>query len=145
MDNIKQVHELLDQIESTSGPKSLVVTGSNPKIFNGGMNLKLIAEHGMSMAAMLISECMKLWGRVLGIGVPTVAAINGWCVAGGMIMATACDYRFMQQGAKIQLSEILVGFPPPEGSSGILRAKFDAGTVRDLFQRGVTMTSNESL
>ena len=51
---------------------------------------------------------------------PTVAAVNGAAVAGGCILACACDRRLMADGARIGASELAVGVPFPVAALEIL-------------------------
>ena len=61
--------------------------------------------------------------------VPVIAAVNGHAIAGGCVLACACDHRVMNQGhGRIGVTELLVGVPFPITALEILR--FAVGTRR---------------
>ena len=82
----------------------------------------------------------------MSLGVPSVCAINGPCIAAGLMTALACDYRLLrQEDGRVAMSEILIGMSLPEGGSGILRTKLHSSVVRDLILRGITLNAEECL
>merc|ERR1712151_520273 len=73
--------------------------------------------------------------RILGLGIPTIAAINGDCYAAGC-MATHCmDFRIVRPDhGRWCVSEILYGLHVPPGMTSVLQAKLDSQTyVRACF------------
>ncbi len=70
---------------------------------------------------------------------PVIAAINGAAMAGGLILATACDYRIVKNHPKIQLgmSEIKIGLGLSVVQSEIMKFGFDsARRFRDIMYNG---------
>ena len=68
--------------------------------------------------------------------VPTVAAINGHCFAGGMIFALCCDYRVMTDGERrnawMCMNEVRAPQPTPFGDrTGILNAPVESRSILD--------------
>jgi enoyl-CoA hydratase/carnithine racemase len=78
--------------------------------------------------------------------VPTVAAINGHCFAAGAILALACDYRIMTDGAQrhtwMCMNEVDFGAPWPVSFAALVRAK--VSTVRSLALEGHRFTPAEA-
>jgi enoyl-CoA hydratase/carnithine racemase len=78
--------------------------------------------------------------------VPTVAAINGHCFAAGAIVALACDYRVMTDGAKrntwMCMNEVDFGAPWPVSFAAVARAKVSA--VRSFALEGQRFTPSEA-
>ena len=80
------------------------------------------------------------------LAVPTVAAINGHCFAAGAIVALACDYRVMTDGAKrnawMCMNEVDFGAPWPVSFAAVTRAKVSA--VRKFALEGHRFTPPEA-
>lgn len=80
------------------------------------------------------------------VSVPTIAAINGHCFAAGAIIALACDYRVMTDGAKrntwMCMNEVDFGAAWPVSFAAIARAKVSA--VRSFALEGHRFTPSEA-
>ncbi len=99
--------------------RALVVTGGG-RFFSGGLDLgAMAAGQAKDMAALGAADgIFGLWT----IGKPTVAMVNGHAIAGGCILALACDFRVAAAGAyKIGLNESAIGLALPTGAFEIAR------------------------
>ena len=102
----------LDRAEREQ-PTAVVITG-RPGYFSAGLNLKLLPtlppdEFRRTMLA--FGETML---RVFTFPIPTVAAITGHAIAGGAMLAFACDLRHVAEGAfRIHLNEVAIGLALP--------------------------------
>ena len=68
-----------------------------------------------------MSNFIDLYRVLFSFPKPLVAAINGHAVAGGCMLANACDHRVMASGrAKISLNEVTFGATLPAGSAEML-------------------------
>jgi methylglutaconyl-CoA hydratase len=94
--NMQMLHELravLREVEGGSA-RSLVITGDE-RAFCAGQDLK--EEEPPDYVA----EINDAFNRLEAVPVPTVAAIDGWCLAGGLELALACDIRVATPEARI--------------------------------------------
>jgi enoyl-CoA hydratase len=124
--------ELLEAIAKAFGSldehRAVVFTGAG-RSFSAGVDLKRIVDGGM--------EYVKVFRPALSAAVkavfyhpgPVVGAINGHAIAGGCVLATACDLRFMSAGT-IGLSEMRVGVPFPNAPLEIMRHALGPATAR---------------
>ncbi|TNE84158.1 MAG: enoyl-CoA hydratase/isomerase family protein [Deltaproteobacteria bacterium] len=106
--------QTIDALKAAKGAP-LLIRGSGDA-FSAGLNLKEIAacdEAGMRVFLTKLSELLDLIWRYPG---PTVAAMNGHAIAGGALVALACDHRVVTNNpkARIGLNEVAIGvrFPP---------------------------------
>ncbi|KAF9532574.1 ClpP/crotonase-like domain-containing protein [Crepidotus variabilis] len=88
--------------------------------------------------------------RLLVFPIPTIAAINGHCYAGGLMLSLACDYRVMTDGtsrnAWLCMNEVHFGAPWPHSFAAILRAKIgDHRLQRKIAIEGHKFTPQEAL
>ena len=76
---------------------------------------------------------------------PMIAAINGHAIAGGCILAAACDHRIMTEGnGRIGIPELAVGVPFPALPLQIMAARVADGPLRDLVFTGRTVLIDEA-
>jgi enoyl-CoA hydratase len=102
----------LDRAEREQ-PHAIVITG-RPGVFSAGLNLKLLP----TLAPDVLEKTMHAFGRtmlrVFTFPIPTVAAVTGHAIAGGAMLAFACDLRFMADGPfRLHLNEVAIGLVLP--------------------------------
>lgn len=95
LDSLARLNELLDEVERTEGPLSVVLTGSG-KFFCNGLDLGRFADKRDEFVETL-RQLEWTIGRLLVFPAYTVAAINGHAFAGGALISTAFDYRIMRE------------------------------------------------
>jgi 3-hydroxyacyl-CoA dehydrogenase / enoyl-CoA hydratase / 3-hydroxybutyryl-CoA epimerase len=80
----------------------------------------------------VINPVIELFNRVERLKVPTVAAINGYCLGGGLEFAMACHYRVAtrDEGTRIGLPEVKLGIIP--GLNGTVRMLKLAGPIQGM-------------
>jgi len=110
--------------------RAIIVTGIG-KFFSGGLDIKEQAA-GTSQVGVLGSEerdgVFALWT----IPKPTIAMVNGHAIAGGLIIALACDFRIVSRGAhKFGANEVAIGLPLPVGPVEIARLALGSERLRD--------------
>ena len=98
---MKEIIELLDQVEATEG-KKVLVTISSGKVFSAGFNLKEIMQPSLSNISYGILG-QTLFQKILNLNVPTLAVINGHAIAGGLLMALCHDRIIMVNDNKTYL------------------------------------------
>jgi len=100
--------------------RALIVAG-NGKFFSGGLDLKE-ASSGASRVGNLAGSQDDGLFRLWTLPKPTVAMVNGHAIAGGVIIALACDFRITQMGnQRFGLNEVALGLAFPRGAFEIAR------------------------
>lgn len=94
----------------TSG-KSVFIVGADVTEFGS------MFAAGEEAVAKGVLEVNRMLSRFEDLPVPSVAAINGICLGGGLELALACDYRVMSTGASVGFPEVKLGIFPGFGGS----------------------------
>ncbi len=111
-DWFKQMLSLLDQVEA-SDAHALVLSGREG-IFSGGLNVKWLP----TMDKLAQTEFSQLFSstliRLYQFPKPTIAALTGHGIAGGCLLACACDQRLAVAGEyNIAMNEVLINMTIP--------------------------------
>ncbi|MGH9016988.1 MAG: enoyl-CoA hydratase/isomerase family protein [Acidimicrobiales bacterium] len=109
----------LDTVEA-SDAGALVLTGTG-RVFSAGVDLQQVLDGGADYLERFIPLLIAAFARLFSSPLPVVAAVNGAAVAGGCVLACACDRRVAVHSARIGASELLVGVPFPVSALEILR------------------------
>ena len=116
---LEALTETLTSLE-TSPCRAVVLTGSG-RAFSAGVDLFRVLDGGAAYVERLIPALGRAFGAVFEFPKPVVAAVNGPAIAGGCVLAAACDRRIAADAAPIGASELRVGVPFPAGALEILR------------------------
>ena len=143
--DLELLHAITDTFaELDRGDAAAVVfTGDGPA-FSAGVDLWRILDGGAAYGREFLPALDAAFLAVFGIGKPTVAAINGHAIAGGAILAAACDQRVMSAGT-IGVTELLVGVPFPTTALDILGYAWGAPAARRAVLTGATLRPDEAL
>jgi enoyl-CoA hydratase/carnithine racemase len=116
--------DYLLQAESDENVRAILITGAGDKAFCSGADLGGAATEDGQRSFHAYADLLK---RIAGYPKPTVARINGYCLAGGMGFMMACDIVVSRQDAQFGTPEVNVGlFPMMIGSlifRNVLRKK----------------------
>jgi enoyl-CoA hydratase len=143
--------ELADELQSHlkacdgASPSTIVLTGSG-SIFSAGVDLVRVLREDTQYLRRFLPSFSTALMRLFAYPGPVIAAVNGHAVAGGMILASACDYRIAADGTgTIGIPELGVGVPFPTAAIEVLRFALPPPTVQELVYTGHTCPIAEAL
>ncbi|WP_425155175.1 enoyl-CoA hydratase/isomerase family protein [Candidatus Palauibacter sp.] len=123
-----------DRVREDGSVEAVVLTGTG-SAFSAGVELFRVVDDGAAYVESLLASLGVLFSKLRAFPKPVVAAVNGHAIAGGAVIACACDYRVMSRGnGRIGLPELRVGVPFPSVALDILR-----GAVPRRYQREVLL------
>jgi enoyl-CoA hydratase/carnithine racemase len=113
--------ERFEELRRDDSVRVVVFTGEG-SFFSFGLDVPSIYDYTEDECARFLGKFTRLYAEIYAFPKPVIAAINGHAIAGGCMLANACDYRIMVSGkAKISLNEVTFGSSIFAGSVEILR------------------------
>jgi enoyl-CoA hydratase/carnithine racemase len=134
----RELIRICDEVELSNELKVLVLTGGT-EIFCTGADLADVSqtEDGLPTGPNAIE-------RLNDMTKPTIAAIAGWCVAGGIELALSCDLRVVAETARIGDRHIRIGFIGGAGSPTRLVRVLGLNKAMELILTGDTIDGIEA-
>jgi enoyl-CoA hydratase len=143
-----ELHDAFDRLERDFNPYPVVLTGQGD-VFSAGIDFQYSFNIFGSGDLIKIREWYRNYRatnlRIFQYPRPTVAAMNGHAIAGGLITALNCDFRIAaRKPAKFGLNEVPIGIPMPAAYVEIIKYALgeQIGALTTL--RGVLYTTEEA-
>jgi enoyl-CoA hydratase/carnithine racemase len=134
----RELIRICNEVEQSSELKVLVLSGGT-EVFCTGADLADVSqtEDGLPTGPNAIE-------RLNDMTKPTIAAIAGWCVAGGIELALSCDFRVVAETARIGDRHIRIGFIGGAGSPTRLVRVLGLSKAMELILTGDTVDGKEA-
>ena len=144
VEHLESLHATLEELRGDEEIRVVVLTGAGERAFVAGADIK-------HMQNLSVLEARK-WGalghaaaRLLEtMPKPTIAAVNGFALGGGLELALACDLRFAARTAKVGQPEIDIGILPGWGGSQRLARTTTLGFAKELILTGRNVDAEEA-
>jgi len=138
-----EFRQRLLEVESSTA-KAIVLTGVG-KAFSAGVDLFRLLRSGHDYVDSFVKLLCDGFETLFFSGKPFIAAVNGHAVAGGCILACACDYRIgAKEGLTIGVPELLVGVPFPAIALEIVRFAVAPHFLQQIVYGGRTYPAEEA-
>ncbi|HEY5262154.1 MAG TPA: crotonase/enoyl-CoA hydratase family protein [Solirubrobacteraceae bacterium] len=134
------LHEALKRFEGEDDARVMVLTGAGGLAFCAGADLKAIDTFGDRLMA---PEGPMGFTR-LTPSKPTIAAISGFCLAGGLELALWCDLRIATESSRLGYPERRWGVPLIDGGTQRLPRIVGLGRALDLILTGRIIDASEA-
>lgn len=145
-DVLAEYHARLDEIEADRDDAALVIASNHPKTFCNGIDLPWLMTQDGEGFKHFVEQLENLFLRVAVLNLPVVMSINGNCYAGGAILASAGDFRFMRADrGRFCFSEVNIKIPFTPVMTEIIKLLPDAQALRDLALTGKAVGGEEAL
>ncbi len=134
----------LDRVEAAAGPAALVTTGEQ-RFYANGMDIGWLATIPAE-ADRFLAEVNRLFGRVLGFPMATVAAVNGHAFGAGAVLAVAHDVLVMREDRGYWcLPEADLGFPITPAMFAVIAAKVPRRSAQEAVVTGRRYGASEAV
>jgi enoyl-CoA hydratase/carnithine racemase len=140
----ERLMELSREVSERADVYGVVVYGGE-KVFAAGADVKEMATKSYAEMADYSQLLQDFTRAVARIPKPTVAAITGYALGGGLELALACDFRVAAKNAKVGQPEILLGVIPGAGGTQRLSRLVGPAKAKDLVFSGRFVSADEAL
>ncbi|MCG8606792.1 enoyl-CoA hydratase/isomerase family protein [bacterium] len=141
---VESLHSHLETLRNDSNTKAIILTGQG-KFFSFGFDIPELFPYSKSEFARFLEKFTDLYADLFIYPKPIIAALNGHAVAGGGMLALACDRRIMVSGkAKISLNEIGFGSSVFAGSVEMLRFAVGSANASEILYSGAMYSAEDA-
>ncbi|PYN47264.1 MAG: enoyl-CoA hydratase [Candidatus Rokuibacteriota bacterium] len=137
------LEEALERVAAMDEVRVLVVAGRG-RAFCAGNDIKEMQTVAPDEAEALARRHAAIVQRFSSLPQVTIAAVDGYALGGGLMLAIAQDLRVASDRARFGLPEVTLGFPPAYGIARLLDV-VAGGHARDLLLTGRTLHATEAL
>lgn len=143
---IAELDQALTEAEADKGVRVLIITGSGPKAFVAGADIKEFAHFSVEEGKQLSAEGHKqLFDHVERLGKPVIAAVNGFALGGGLELAMSCHLRVASDNARMGLPETSLGVIPGYGGTQRLARLVGKGKAMEMIFTADMIKAEEAL
>lgn len=145
--NLAMIAELGDafsRVESDAAIRGLVLTGAGEKAFAAGADIRELPVGHAEQARAFARKGEAVMRRLESMAKPSVAAINGFALGGGLELALCATVRVASENAKLGLPEIRLGIMPGYGGTQRLARIVGRGRALEMMLTGEPVDAAEA-
>ncbi len=144
---ISEIESVLDEVETDHFAKALVFISAKKDNFIVGADIRdfdKMSEPGQ--AREILTRVHALFNRIANLHYPSIAAINGPCLGGGLELALACHFRIATDSDKtvLGLPEVTLGLLPAAGGTQRLTRTAGIRRALPLMLTGKSLSAGEA-
>jgi enoyl-CoA hydratase len=139
----RELFNVLKSIDSDKKIRSLIITGSG-EAFIAGADIQAMKNYTVEDAVESSRQGSRVFSYIEKMGIPVIAAINGWALGGGLELALACDIRICSDNAQFGQPEIKIGILPGYGATIRLPRIIGVARAKEMIYFGKIITAKEA-
>lgn len=141
---VEHMDELVDEVAADKNIHCLIITGGGEKSFAAGADISKLVKMSPEESRYSIEVGHKLFSKIETLDIPVIAAVNGYCLGGGLEISMCCDIRVCSANAKFGLPEINIGMIPGWGGTLRLPRLIGESRAKNMLLRGKMITAQEA-
>jgi len=141
---IAELEDAFARCTSDASVRGLLITGAGDKAFVAGADINELAALGPLEAQAYAARGQRALRRLETMGKPSVAAVNGYALGGGLELAMACSVRFAAPHAQFGQPEVKLGILPGYGGTQRLPRLVGRGRALELLLAGDSIDAEEA-
>ncbi|WHY66162.1 enoyl-CoA hydratase-related protein [Neobacillus sp. SuZ13] len=131
-ETLTQLDEIVDKLKLEKDIRVVIITGAGEKAFSAGADLRerrMLSEKEVRRNVNMIRD---VFTKIEELPQPTIAAVNGYALGGGLELALVCDFRIAAKEATMGLTEVSWGIIPGAGGTQRLSRLIGTSKAKEL-------------
>jgi enoyl-CoA hydratase/carnithine racemase len=145
---IAELDSAIDELLANADVKVVIITGGGQMAFVAGADIGeinvLVKAQDAAGAQAMIEQGQRTFTKIENAHKPVIAAINGFCLGGGLELAMACHIRICGDRARLGQPEINLGIIPGWGGTQRLPRLISKGKAIEIILTGDQITAQEA-
>ena len=142
---VGELTELVEETAISDTVRGLVLTGAGDKAFVAGADIKAMSAMNPGEALGFAGKGHALGEELGAIGIPVIAAVNGFALGGGCELALACDFIYASTKARFGQPEVKLGVIPGFGGTQRMLRRVGMARALELCMTGEMIGADEAL
>src|SRR5919206_76103 len=123
--------DLARALDDVDGARAIVLEGAG-RAFSAGADMNEMSGQTPGDILGYYATTGEVYERVARLRRPTIAAIQGYCLGGGLELSLACDVRVADETAVFGLPEVAIGIVPSSGGGHRLRGTCGSAPAKEV-------------
>ncbi|MFQ3332216.1 MAG: enoyl-CoA hydratase [Thalassomonas sp.] len=142
---ISELNQAISAADNDTTLRCIILTGADTKVFVAGADIKEFAAFDKNAGEKLARKGQELLFNLLeNASTPSIAAINGFALGGGLELAMACHMRIASDNAKMGLPEVSLGVIPGYGGTQRLASLVGKGKAMEMITTAGMLSATEA-
>ncbi|MHC3438860.1 3-hydroxyacyl-CoA dehydrogenase/enoyl-CoA hydratase family protein [Natrialbaceae archaeon A-gly3] len=130
---LTELSEAIDHLEEDDEVRAILLVGAGDRAFSAGADVQSMASEAEPLSAVELSKTgQATFGKLESMDKPVVAGIDGYCLGGGMELATCADLRVASERSELGQPELDLGLIPGWGGTQRLRHIVGEGRAKEI-------------
>jgi enoyl-CoA hydratase len=142
---IENLDNAFEGVSTRPEVRCIVITAAGDKFFALGADVNEVAGLDAAANKKLVARVGEVLHKILASPIPTIAAINGSAMGGGLELTLHCDFRICTEGAKFALPEINLALIPGAGGIQLLPRLIGLSNAKRLLYTGEVVDAGKAL
>ncbi|KOX95710.1 3-hydroxyacyl-CoA dehydrogenase [Halorubrum sp. ASP1] len=131
---LDELADAVDRLDDDDEVRAILLSGAGDRAFSAGADVQSMAAGGADPihAVELSRQGQQTFGKLESSDKPVIAAIDGYCLGGGMELATAADMRIASERSELGQPELDLGLLPGWGGTQRLARIVGEGRAKEI-------------
>lgn len=143
----RRLDEALDRLAVDPACRVLILTGAGERAFCAGSDVKEFPDlmaPGRAVAVKMIKENL-VYSKLDDFPRPTIAAVRGLAMGGGLELAVCCDLILVEEGTRLALPEVDLGVFPGSGGTVRVTRRIGEGRAKEMMFTAAPIDASTAL